>query len=149
MYEQERGPERRENYCPAHEDRTKRMEKIEELIVNELKPTVDKQTGQWRILLLVLLSAMGIFIFLSDRQASQFTESQKAMTKELEITKTAMTNMDKTVTSYMAAHLEQAKQSFEMVRQNKVAIEQNSKDIHYLRDEIEKMENAHFKAMKK
>lgn len=144
MYEQQRGPERRENYCPAHEDRAKQMEKIEDLLHKEIKPTVDKQTGQWRILLLVLLSSLGIFMFLYDRQATQFLKVQTDLSEELKETKSTITSMDKTVTGYMAAHLEQSKQGFEMIKQNRASIEQNSKDIHYLRQEIEKMEGAHF-----
>lgn len=139
-YAQKRGPERRENYCPAHEERTKQMNKVEELIHEELKPTVDRQTGQWRILMLVLVASMSIFIYLYDRQASEFTTAQRDLGDELKTTKTALTNMDKTVTGYMAAHLEQSKQVLEMIKRNSLLIEQNAKDINYLKDEIKKVE---------
>ena len=129
---EERGPERRSGYCPQHPHNTKSLEELVKQVNKEILPKQGVHDGMWKIVMLVLMTAIGGLYWVNDLQATRFSEQQEKMLTHLDATKTAAQETNKVVMVYIASHTAEALEGFRRIGENEQATTTNAKAIQSL-----------------
>lgn len=108
-----------DSVCPFHDERGDDLDEIKKGLFEEMKPAVNKMTGAQRIFLwgagifvsVVTVITLSAFGFIWQQQ----TENREILTRQYEDNRALLISVDKTFSSYIAAHNQISKDGFRRI----------------------------------
>ena len=114
--EERRERERRAGYCHQHDQNTSDIHDIKTSLFEEIKPLVYRQSGQWKVLMLVFVVFM-VSIWSYSTNIGEKLDDVVENTRATQLT----------VSEYMAAHIQESKDGFRRIKSTE-------KDVNLLKE---------------